>query len=555
MKNPLIWLSGADPQILKNASTDRAKYIGIGGAVLTTAGLATLSMFFAMRMAMGAPVWAAVLLSLVWFLVILNLDRWLVVSLQRSDRKLHTLMLAVPRVLMALLFGVIISTPLVLQVFDAEVEVAVKELQGDASREFQQELVNGPDGRRIKELEAQEARLLAQRSGNGLVNPEDDPEIKQLRASLPALEKEYKDNDDKATCELTGERCDGTTSGRSGSGPRFQKFDKRRDDLRRQIDQVNKQIEDKATALRTEAAQNKEVVQAQAARALPGVQGELKTLRDRQQERRAAFEARNSDNGGLLIRLKALERASEGESQLMWARLLLFLFITVLECLPIIVKVLQLFGPPGAYDDAVARHRAKDRLLLQDQIRKQQGIGLRENSEHVAYSQLLERRRAEMRQDLVERTIEAETRVHQAELERWEREQMRQVTQGDHGGPYYEQPYDGGAPWGGGGPLQSGRDPWGGQGQGGRPGGLGGPGGQDGRGGWGGQPQDGKGQWGPPPPPGEPIQARIIRGIGSNNNGGSGVGDARTTRDDLRFYPDRRDDRGWFGRWFGRRRR
>ncbi|MFC5748406.1 DUF4407 domain-containing protein [Actinomadura rugatobispora] len=547
MKNPLIWLSGADPQILRNASTDRAKYIGIGGAVLTTAGLATLSMFFAMRMAMGAPVWAAILLSLVWFLVILNLDRWLVVSLQRSDRKMHTLMLAVPRVLMALLFGVIISTPLVLQVFDAEVEVAVKELQGDASRDFQQELVNGPDGRRIKELEAQEAKLLAQRSGNGLVNPEDDPEIKQLRASLPALQKEYKENDDKATCELTGERCT-DTSGRSGSGPRFQKFDKRRNDLRRQIDQINQQIEDKAKALRTEATQNKEVLQGQAARALPGVQGELKTLRDRQQERRAAFEERNSDNGGLLIRLKALDRASEGESQLMWARLLLFLFITVLECLPIIVKVLQLFGPPGAYDDAVSRHRAKDRLLLQDQIRKQQGVGLRENSEHIAYSQMLERRRAEMRQDLVERTIEAETRVHQAELERWEREQMRQVTQGDHGGQaHYGQPYDGGGPWGGGGALPGGRDPWGGQGA--QPGAPGGPGGPV---------QDPKGHWGsPPPPPGEPIQARIIRGIGSNNNGGNGSGgNAGTTRDDLRFYPDRRDeDGGWFRRRFGRGRR
>ncbi|MBO2454413.1 DUF4407 domain-containing protein [Actinomadura barringtoniae] len=425
MKNPLIWLSGADPEILRHASTDRAKYIGIGGAVLTTATLATVSMFFALRMAVGAAVWAAILLSLVWFLIILNLDRWLVVSLQRTERKMQTLLVALPRVAMALLFGVIISTPLTLQIFNDEVQVAVDQLHDEASRSFQNELNNGPDAKRVKLLEQRESQLLQQRNGNGLVNPQDDPEVKALQAQLPALQKDFRDNDDKAACELTGDRCKGT-SGHSGDGPRYQKYRRRADELQSQINGINKKVDDKSKALRSAAEQNKDQLIQQAKQALPGVQTELKTLRDRQARQRADFEKSNGNNEGLLIRLKGLERASKGESQLQWARFMLFLFITVLECLPIIVKVLQLFAPAGAYDDALEKHRAKDRLLLNDHIRKQQGAGLRENSQHLDYAQNLERKRGEMLERLADRTIEAETRVHQAELERWEAEQMGQ---------------------------------------------------------------------------------------------------------------------------------
>ncbi|MFC4908610.1 DUF4407 domain-containing protein [Actinomadura gamaensis] len=424
MKNVLVWLSGADPEILRRATTDRAKYVGIGGAVLTTATLASVSMFFALRMAVGAAVWAAVLLAMMWFLVILNLDRWLVVSLTRSQGKVLTILLALPRVAMALLFGVIISTPLVLQIFNDEVAVAVDKIHDEDSRRFQQNLDNGPDAQRIRVLEQQEALLLKQRTGDGLANPEDDPEIKQLRAQLPPLQKEFNDYDDKAACELTGDRCNGT-SGRSGDGPRYQKFVRRRDAAKAQIDQINKRIAAKSSALNQAAAKNKDVLVAQAQQKLPGVQSELKTLRDRQQSDRAAFEKNNKNNTGLLIRLKGLDRASEGESQLQWARFLLFLFITVLECLPIIVKVLSLFGPPGAYDEAVEKIRARDRLLLDDHVRKQEGVGLRENSGHTDFARRLQERRAELVETSVGEIIEVERRLQRLELERWESEQLR----------------------------------------------------------------------------------------------------------------------------------
>src|SRR6185437_1351978 len=101
MGNPLIWLSGAEPDILINFKHDRPKYIGTGSAVLFTSCIAAMSMAFAVHMALKAPVTAAVACGLAWGTGILSLDRWLVSTMTRKQG----LMLAVPRVLLALLFS------------------------------------------------------------------------------------------------------------------------------------------------------------------------------------------------------------------------------------------------------------------------------------------------------------------------------------------------------------------------------------------------------------------------------------------------------------------
>ncbi|RKS70672.1 uncharacterized protein DUF4407 [Actinomadura pelletieri DSM 43383] len=336
----LIWLSGTEAGILEHAPADRAKYVGIGGAILTAGTLVTASMFLALRMAGGTPVWAAVILSAVWFLIMVNLDRYLVVSLQRSQSTPRTLLGMLPRVFLALLIGAVMSAPLVLQVFDREVQVAVSELQADASLRFQKELADSPSGQRIRVLERQEG---------------------DLRAKI-------------------------TAGNRPG------------------------QVQE-------------------AKQTLSGVQGELQRLRAAQKDQQEVFERANSGDSGLLIRLKGLDKASEGDSRLQWARLLLFLFITILGCLPVIMKALQLFGPPSAYDYALEKHREMNWHLLQDQLRSQQDIGLMENSGLEAYTRMLHSRRTEMLEDLVERTLEAETRVYEADLSRWLETQLHQIQQ------------------------------------------------------------------------------------------------------------------------------
>src|SRR5262245_806094 len=82
----LTWCAGTVPEIIRMYPTERAKYEGIGGAVLTTGILAFFSGFYAIytTLANGAYGFlASVVFALLWGLAIFNLDRYIVASLRK----------------------------------------------------------------------------------------------------------------------------------------------------------------------------------------------------------------------------------------------------------------------------------------------------------------------------------------------------------------------------------------------------------------------------------------------------------------------------------------
>jgi len=423
-RHPLIWLSGAQPAILEQAPGDRARYQGIGGAVLTTATLAGVSMFFALQMALRAPWYAALPVSLVWFLAILNLDRWLVVSIHRGRR---AWLVALPRLLMALLFGFIISTPLVLRIFQPEIETEINKIRQEQTERFQGDLENGEIGKKIDALEKREAALLQTiATGGTVVNPEEDPQIVALRERLAPLEKIRDENADAATCELTGDKCR-NGSRKSGAGPRYENFRSKQREAERQIREINQQIKDRRDEIAAAAKTSREQTLKEANEALPGVQKQLDNLRTIQADEQAAFEQANAGNTGLLVRLDALNRASAGDFTLGLWRILLFLLFTTIECLPIFVKVLQLYGPPNTYEQ-LAEEYAK-RSVTTERIRArthEQALELEQTSQ-LSQSRALVEAREEAAKKLGAMTAESELRVAAAILAAWEEREIARI--------------------------------------------------------------------------------------------------------------------------------
>ena len=137
----LIWVSGAQPKLLRErCPTDRAKYLGIGGAILLTAGVAATSMTFALTTALKAPLIVGLAFALLWGLAIMSLDRWLVVSLQRKQGLgwfARYAPMALIRLLLALLIGSIVSTPFVLEIFHPEIDNEIAIIHAQKSDEFQ----------------------------------------------------------------------------------------------------------------------------------------------------------------------------------------------------------------------------------------------------------------------------------------------------------------------------------------------------------------------------------------------------------------------------------
>src|ERR1700712_4749398 len=106
----LAALAGARLDVLQVAPGSRAKYVALGGVLLSTGGLAVLSAAFAVHMALGAPWPIAVAVGLGWGLVIVNLDRMLLVGMPHGSSIWRTAAMAVPRIALAVLLGTVIST-------------------------------------------------------------------------------------------------------------------------------------------------------------------------------------------------------------------------------------------------------------------------------------------------------------------------------------------------------------------------------------------------------------------------------------------------------------
>lgn len=121
MQSILIRLSGARPALLRESPGNRPVYLGISGTILTSAIAAGVSIVSVLATAFRVALPLAIVLGLLWGLVTLNLDRWLVVSLSRRDSAFRLLADAVPRLLIALLFGYVSSLALILLVFRPEI--------------------------------------------------------------------------------------------------------------------------------------------------------------------------------------------------------------------------------------------------------------------------------------------------------------------------------------------------------------------------------------------------------------------------------------------------
>jgi hypothetical protein len=110
-------LAGVQESTLDKVPGERARYTSMGGVVLGTAAIATVSMAVAMYAVFGSltnPV--TIVFTLIWGLFILNLDRWLMSTIVDRDGWARFVRF-LPRIVLAVIFGVIIAEPLLLGVY------------------------------------------------------------------------------------------------------------------------------------------------------------------------------------------------------------------------------------------------------------------------------------------------------------------------------------------------------------------------------------------------------------------------------------------------------
>lgn len=136
--------SGVDKDVLKQCPTEWNKYTGIGGTILFTGILASLSGGFALysvfrdgdlsQVDVGA-LFPAFMFGILWGLIIFNLDRFIVSTFRKHESdnwRVKTgkeLLQASPRIILAIIIAIVISKPIEIKIFESRLAEQIKKNQ------------------------------------------------------------------------------------------------------------------------------------------------------------------------------------------------------------------------------------------------------------------------------------------------------------------------------------------------------------------------------------------------------------------------------------------
>jgi hypothetical protein len=351
----LINLSGARPDILAFCPGERTKFQSLGWVILITAGMAVISMWFALTTVLEVNAFVAVFGALLWGLVIMGIDRWLVTSMPQD--RTRKLLMAVPRLALAVLLGSVISTPFVLRIFSSEISNQVSVIHQNNEAAFLSSQQRSSVGARVTRWQTTVDNLQQVINSHGAqpIDPDTDPVIKGLNTELTS-ERTTAATDYKAwQCQLYG-GCGAP----KGSGPLAAASQKRYDADEAQIASLGNQISARKQQLQSSDASSQATRLQQAQSALPGAQAQLSAARSQQDSLLNQFQLTNAKANGLLVKLQALDQLTAQGGSLATARWLLFLLFLSIELLPVMVKLLQ---RPGLYEQILSE---KDRYELRE---------------------------------------------------------------------------------------------------------------------------------------------------------------------------------------------
>lgn len=116
----LITCSGADRETLNTVAIEKPKFASIGAAILLTAILASVSGGYALFFSFKS-ITASVLFGILWALLIFNLDRYIIVSIDKNSPVPRQIAMSIPRIFISFVLAVTISKPLELRIFEGSI--------------------------------------------------------------------------------------------------------------------------------------------------------------------------------------------------------------------------------------------------------------------------------------------------------------------------------------------------------------------------------------------------------------------------------------------------
>jgi len=315
----LVICSGSSTEILQKTPTDVNKHVGIGGVILFTGVLAALSSGYALYTIFD-NMYAAIGFGLLWGLMIFNLDRYIVTSMKKQGNWFRQLFIALPRIAVAVLLGIVISKPLELKIFEKEINKQLYVIVNRNKAELQKDI---------------DARY------TDLAKPIDE-ERKKIFAQIDLHRKEYNLASAELEKEVVGTQTE-TTTGREGYGPNA----KRKAELKEQ----------KFAEMQQYAEQMKP--------RLDELNKEIDGLINQKDKELADAKPTEENYNGFAARMQALNELGANNPILGTAAIFIALVFISLETAPVLVK---LIAPKGPYDFLLEKHEHSFKIFAKESI-------------------------------------------------------------------------------------------------------------------------------------------------------------------------------------------
>lgn len=258
-----------------------------------------------------AAVFFAILFGIIWGLAIFNMDRYIVSSISKTGSSNNQILQATPRILLAIMIGIVISRPLELKIFDKEIREKLKTSYLNGQRSKIDTLNNTFNVKYVTEL----------------------GKISNLNAEKDSLEKDINRSRFVLNQEIFGDKSN-QTSGREGYGT----YAKQKEAVLNQKSQRLESVRSEMASLENFVLKRKELEGITTERMFSGKQ--LDSLANV-----AGFADRNWALGQLSFN-------ADGSRDLGTYLAIAFigLLFILFECLPVFVK---LMSPIGPYDIAI----------------------------------------------------------------------------------------------------------------------------------------------------------------------------------------------------------
>ena len=317
----LMLCSGANIHLLKKSPTEWNKFAGIGGIVLFTAIFATLSAGYAMFTVFD-NLWTAIGFGILWGLMIFNLDRYIVSSIKKTGTWWNQILMTIPRLILAVFLGIIISKPLELKIFEKEVNKQLNTIIQRNKKQLQTEM-------------------------NGRIMQQSGPFEKE-KTGIQNQIKNYQLAYDSASVELEKEilgKQSGLTSGKVGFGSNAKRKAELKEQKRLDLENYQKQMQPR----------------------LQYLDGEISKVYTNLETERKSTETVEDKFNGFAARLQALDELGKSSAIIALAASFIMGLFICLEISPVLIKLISHVGP---YDYLLEKTENEFKLYSKEKIKK-----------------------------------------------------------------------------------------------------------------------------------------------------------------------------------------